>query len=49
MWFALSFRSTTGAGTEGFMAGDGLRAGLVCLARGGGGNSWNPVPVILSP
>lgn len=47
MWFALSFLST-GAGIVGFMAGDGLRAGLVCLgARGGGGNNWNPVPVIL--
>jgi hypothetical protein len=48
MWFALSFLSTTGAGTDGFAAGDGLRAGLVCLARGGGGNNWKPVPVILS-
>lgn len=39
MWFALSFLSTTGAGTDGFAAGDGLRAGLVCRARGGGGNN----------
>lgn len=40
IWFALSFLSTTGAGTEGFKPGDGLRAGLVCLgARGGGGNN----------
>lgn len=39
IWFALSFLSTTGAGTDGFMPADGLRAGLVRLARGGGGNS----------
>lgn len=47
IWFALSFLSTTGAGTEGFAAGEGLRAGLVCLARGGGGNNWKPFPVIM--
>ena len=44
---ALSFRSTPGPGIVGLGVGCGLFAGLVCRGRGGGGNSWNPDPVML--
>lgn len=46
--FALSSLSAVGSGVGGFMCGEGLLFGLVCLgARGGGGNSWSAGPAIL--